>query len=567
MSSDDSDDDDLLTTQIFATKRPSRALARAESKKQAHRQSFLDSALEEAEQSFASELRIQQLRIEHKSSVGDDDKEIPNYHEELRQKVKKSEDEEEEEGVFDPETRTLREKALHQDFAERAGRRHTIHFAAPADEKRIFFATIEEAIADLQGMLKKLPKSKLTEKLQFAVEYDLVDDCLMALPLPLGTPTEITAWLSAVACSAGLFERHWGDAARIALERAMKQQQNTHELDEIPYKFSTLLSLLQCWDAASAGCKDGDGDAEMKEPAKEDAAENKEVPVVLKNIDGLVNCLFLWEQLIPFCALDEAEFRQCLKLIMRFGLDTDFQRRDVVGRVIAALLAVQTVSETGFVLDGLVDFGAGLTEDDAEDINAWLVLTEALRLVPLHGTTATKAVLRFHAALTQSATTLCLNSANVQNQLQRILNDNPSLAKLQESSTMWKALATVCAGLKTLIDLSDADISRDPSRLLAGTECLFAMFESGMLLLEDDKEGVSDYFVLLDPLLVSLSRRLRHMVTTSHIRRSDMLLQLWHQYNIVLHRKAAVTQQQKTMDSFFKPMSPDKSPVKSPALS
>jgi len=579
-NSEDSDDDDIFNTQTLATtKRPSRA----ESKKQAKRQSFLDEALEQAENNFASQLRIQQLKIEHSVGDNDDEEEVPNYYQELQQKIKKSDEEEEEEGVFDSETRTLREKALHHDFAERAGRRHTIYFAVTPNNNKNhkFFATTQDAIADLQGILQKLPKSnKLTQKLQCAVDYDLVDDCLEALALPPDTtPTELTAWLSAVACSAGRLERHWGDAARRALERAiLLQQQNStttmHHAhpNSITYKFSTLLSLLQCWGGAVSNGSDfnQDGDAEMKEAAQGDEGdqEGESQEVVVKNIDGLVNCLLLWEQLIPFCTPDDAAFQQCLKLIVRFGLDIDFQRRDVVGRVIAALLAVQNVSDdTGFVLDGLLNLGPGLTEDDAEDIRAWLVLTEALRLVPLYGPTATPAVLRFHAALAQSATALCLDSANVENQFQRILNENPSLAKLQENSTMWKALATVCAGLKTLINLSDAEIGHDPPHLLASTECLFALFETGMLLLEDDKEGVSDYFVLLDPLLVSLSRNLRQMVTISHIRRSDMLLQLWHQYNIVMHRKAAVVHQQKTMDSFFKPATPDKSPVKSPVRS
>jgi len=104
-------------------------------------------------------------------------------------------------------------------------------------------------------------------------------------------------------------------------------------------------------------------------------------------------------------------------------------------------------------------------------------------------------------------------------------------------------------------------ISQDPSRVQAVVECMFAAFESGLLLLTNDNDGVADYFALLDPAVDKLESRFKTMATLNPIRKADMLLMLWHQYNIIMHRQASVTQQQKTMDAFFKPMSPTNSPM------
>ena len=383
-----------------------------------------------------------------------------------------------------------------------------------------------------------------------------------------------------MACSAGLWERHCGDTARQVLE------QNSTILP--PINTSTdlnhFLSLLQCWNANPDHCStkvDNNNtdmeDTEMKEESNHTKSSKEET--VVKNIAGLENCLLLWEKIVPLCRPDDPTTRQCLQLLVRLGLDMDFEPRDVIGRVLGSLLIAANLESTAvteaasWTLEGLTELGPGLTEDDAEDTGAWLVLTEAVRLVSVYRPTATPpVVLQFHAALAQRAIDIiCLKQ--LQNQVQHLTDDQPSLATLIQDNLCGKSLVTVCAGLEELINLSDGEIGGDPPRLQAGVESLFAMFESGMLLLEhetitegDTNTGSTlatisrDYFTVLDPLLVALSRRLRPMVTTSHIRRSDMLLQLWHQYNIVMHRQASVKQQQKTMDSFFKPMTP--SPVK-----
>ena len=500
----------------------------------------------------------------------------------------KTEQELDEETALDRDTHVARDRALQTDLTLRAGRRHTIRFqqALSNDNNHKFYKSIPEAVADLEGTVLQHCAAATRQKLKQALEYGLLEECLrsMALPNIHEEHKQFVQWLTAVAQSAG-FMRSLGDAARVALERAVLQGEAVQ-----PTQLSRLASLLQCWDDDnnSSSSSSGVGDDADSKPAAAAAANTATAEEAMpadaanqeKNIDGLVNCLLLWEQAIPFCAPDPEACTKCLRLLVRFGLDLDFHRLDVLGRVVAALIAVQeqqqqdsgTNNVVHAVLEGLTSLGPGLTDDDFDDTEGWLVLSAALRLVPLHPvpTTATagippqRAVLRFHAALSLHAVQLCLPNSNthLEAELSRVLQENPALSAKQQNSTAWKTLSTVYAGLLTLERYSNATtISQDPSRVQAVVECLFAAFESGLLLLAlHDNDGVADYFALLDPAVEKLESRFKTMATLNPIRKADMLLMLWHQYNIIMHRQASVTQQQKTMDAYFKPMSPTNSP-------